>query len=143
MPAIGAVIPGAAQPHRAEHRVDGLGPVGDEPGLVAGPALGSRATVAGIGAQQVFQQGGTQPEHRGADRQLHHLQTGPGSQRARGQGSQGLYLGGDLRLERPAEPPLSPAGPAGDPPAADVTGLASQIASFTCTICSLSAANSL
>ena len=58
-------------------------------------------------------------------------------------GGQPLYFGGDLRRERPAEPPFSPDGSSRGSPAGPATGLASQIASFTCTTCSLSAANSL
>ena len=34
VPAGGAVIPGPADGHRAQHRVHGLVPVGDEPGMV-------------------------------------------------------------------------------------------------------------
>lgn len=143
VPAGRAVVPGAAQPHRAHHRVDGLGPAGDEPGLVAVPAACARAAMPGIHSQQVFQQAAAQLQHRGADHQLHRLQALAGCQRAGRLDGQGRYLGGDLRRERLAEPPLSPAGPAGEPPAADVTGLASQIASLTSTICSQSAVNSL
>jgi hypothetical protein len=107
------------------------------------PAVHSWATVTGLQPQQVFQQPGAQPAHGGADRQFHRLQATACAQRPRRQGGQALYLGGDLRGECLAEPPLSPAGPAGDSAAAGVRGLASQIVSFTSTICSESSANCL
>jgi hypothetical protein len=143
MTAGSAVIPRTLEGDRAEHGVDGLVPVGDEFRLVAGPAVHPRAAVAGVPPEQVFQQPAAQPGHRGPDRQLHRVQAAAGSQRARRQAGQAPYLGGDLRRERLAEPPLSPAGAAGGSPAAGVTGLASQIASLTSTICSLSTANCL
>jgi len=144
VPAVGAVVVGAAHLDRAEHGVDGLVPVADEAGLVAGPAVGARAAVAGIGGQQPFQQRTTQSQHRGADRQLHRRQALPGAQRPRGQRRPALYLGGELGLEPGAEPPFSPSASsrAEPPPAAGAeTGLASQIASLTSTICSDSAPN--
>ena len=57
-------------------------------------------------------------------------------------GGQAFYLGGGVRRERLAEPPFSPDGSPRGTPASPATGLASQIASFTSTICSLSAAKS-
>ena len=143
MTAGGAVVPGPAEADRAQHGVDGLFPVGDELRLVAGPAVRPRAAVAELQSQQVFQQPRAQLDHRGPDRQFHRLQATTCAQRLRRHRGQALYPGGDLLLERLAEPPLSPAGPAGDSPAAGGSGLASQIASFTSTICSLSAANFL
>jgi hypothetical protein len=118
-------------------------PAGHELCLVPGAAAGARAAVPAVDAQQVLKQPAAQPQHRGADRQLHRLQPAPGAQHAGRVGGQARYFCGDLRLERSGEPPLSPAAPAGDPPAMPVTGLASQIASLTSTICSESAANSL
>jgi len=109
---------------------------------MTGPPVHPGTAVAGVGGQQVFQQAGAQPGHRGPDSQLHRLQAAAGTQRARRHSGQPLYLGRGLRGERLAEPPLSPAGPAGDRSAGGVTGPASQIASFTSTICSESTANS-
>ncbi|MGH3304881.1 MAG: hypothetical protein ACRDOK_25075, partial [Streptosporangiaceae bacterium] len=54
-PACGAVIPRPAQPDRAEHRVDGLNPVGHEPCLVPRAAGHPRAAVAAVGGQQRLQ----------------------------------------------------------------------------------------
>ena len=121
------------------YRADRLGAEGLF--LVAGAAVRPRAAVAGVGGQQVFQQPGTEPGYRGADRQLHRLQPFASAQRPRCQGGQPLYLGGSVGGERLAEPPLSPAGLAWGSPADGVTGRASQIASFTATTCSESAAN--
>ena len=143
MTAGGAVVPGPAEADRAKHGVDGLVPVGDKLRLVAGPAVRPRAAVAGIQPQQVFQQPRAQLDHRRPECQFHRLQALACAQRPRRQGGQAPYLGRGLLRERLAEPPFSPAGPAGGCPAAGVTGLASQIASFTSTICSLSAANCL
>jgi len=108
---------------------------------MAGPAVHAGAAVAGVGGQQVFQQAGAQPGHRRTDRQLGRLQAAAGTQRTCRHRGQPPYLGRGLRRERLAEPPLSPAGPAGDCSAGGVTGRAWQIASFTATICSDSAAN--
>ncbi len=145
MTAGGAVIPGPPQPDRAQHGAEALGPVGHELCLVASPAAHPRATVATVQPQQVFQQPRAQPGHGGADRQLHRLQATTGPQRPRCQRGQPLYFGGGIRRERRAElgeePPFSLPGPAGGSPVAGVTGRASQIASFTATICSESAAN--
>lgn len=83
------------------------------------------------------------PGHRGADRQLGRLQAlSASSQRPRRHAGQAFYLGGGLRRERRTEPPFSPAGSPWGSWAAAATGLASQIASDTATICSVSAANS-
>ena len=114
VPAGAAVVPGTAHHHRTERGIDGFLPVGHECSLMTGPAVHPGTAVAGVGGQQVFQQAGTQPGHRGPDSQLHRLQAADGPQRARRHGGQALYLGRGLRLERLAEPPLSPAGPAGD-----------------------------
>src|SRR6266581_4431129 len=52
VPALPAVIPGAADGDRAEHRAGGLVPVGHELRLVPGSAVRPRAPVPGIGSQQ-------------------------------------------------------------------------------------------
>jgi hypothetical protein len=110
---------------------------------MAGAAVHPRAAVAGVGGQQLLQQASAQPGHRGADRQLGRFQALPaGGQRPRRHAGQALYLGGGLRRERRTEPPLSPDGSPGGWLAAAATGLASQIASDTSTICSLTARNS-
>lgn len=113
---------------------------------MAGSAIGPGAAVAGVGGKKLLRQAAAQFGHRRADRQLRRLQARPASgQRPCRQGGQALYLGGGLRRQRPAEPPLSPAGAAGGsrPCAGGPAGLASQIASLTSTICSLTARNSL
>ena len=142
--ALAAVVVGAAHGDRPEHRVDDLVPVGHEPGLVPGAAIHRRAAVPGIQGQQVFQQARAQPGHRGPDRQFHRRQALPGAQGPGRQRRQPLYLGGRLRREPCPEPPFSPSGscgPGGSPAAGAAAGRASQIASFTSTICSVSAAN--
>ena len=138
-----ALIPGPAHRDGPQHGVDGLGPVGDELRLVPGAAVCPRAAVAGVGGQQLLQQTSTQPGHRGADGQFGRIQALPASpQRGRRSRGQALYRGGGLRRERRAEPPLSPDGSSGGSWPAATTGLASQIASDTSTICSLTARNS-
>lgn len=121
-----------------QHGVDGLGPVGDELGLMPSPAVNVLATMTGIQAQQVLQQPGTQLGHRGADRQFHHRQplSTVGGKRGRREGGQPGYLGGEGRLERAEEPPFSAPVPVGldaSPAANGDTGLALQIASLTST----------
>jgi hypothetical protein len=144
VPALRAVVPGAAQRDRAEDRVECLVPVVSEFRLMPLAAVRPRAAVAGVGGQQLAQHAAAQFQHPGAEHRLGGLQPRTvAAQRPGGLGGQPAYLGGLLRRERRAEPPLSPAGPAGEKGAAEVTGLASQIASFTATICSASAANSL
>jgi hypothetical protein len=67
-----------------------------------------------------------------------------GAERARSQFGQPGYLGGELRLERADEPPLSPTvsvGVWGSSVNAEI-GLASQIASLTSTIWALTVTNS-
>ena len=109
---------------------------------MAGAAVHPRAAMPGIQGQQALQQAGAQPGHRGADRQLHRLQALAGAEGPRGRRGQALYLGGELRLECRAEPPLSPPCSGGPPPASRLTGRASQIASLTSAIFSVSAVNS-
>jgi hypothetical protein len=64
------------------------------------------------------------------------------AQRTGGQTGQVLYLGGELDPELLVEPPFSVPVSDRTPGRADAVGRASQIASFTSTICSLTAANS-
>ena len=111
-----------------------------------GAALDPRAVVAGVGGQELFQQRRAEARHRGADRGLHHRQAlSFCGQRGRGQLGQAGYLCRERFLERGEEPLFSPSVPASGscPPASltGATGLASQIASFTATILSLSSAN--
>jgi hypothetical protein len=114
-----------------------------------GAAVDTRPTVPGILVKQLREQRRAQRRHRGADRGLHHGQrlTLACGQRRRGQLGQAGYLARERLLERGEEPPFSPSEPAWEsvpPPAAwatGATGLASQIASFTATIFSLSSAN--
>ena len=109
------------------------------------PARHPRAVVARIGGQQFSQHAAAQLQHPGPDHRLRRLQAGVAAQRPGGLRGQPPYLRGRLCLERVPEPlfslpgregPLSsPAAPGGD------AGLASQIASLTSAICSVSAAN--
>ena len=142
MPALVAVIPGAADTHRAQYRVHGPAPVGHKSRLVPGPAVHGRAAVPGISGQQAFQQAAAKLGQPGAKRQLHRLQAAAPGQVSRGRRRQPPYLGGRLRRERLAEPPFCPSACRSRPPAAGAAGRASQIASLTSTICSESAANS-
>lgn len=101
---------------------------------MAGPALDPRAAVARVGAQQLLQQPAADPGHRGPDGQLHPFQVTGRAQGPRRQRRQAGYLGRELRLELPEEPPFSPGVPAGPSPASGETGRAWQIASLTSTI---------
>jgi hypothetical protein len=114
-----------------------------------GAAVDTRAVVPGIAGEQLFEQRRAEGGHRGADRGLHHgqpLTLACGAEGGGGQLSQAGQFGRELLLERGEEPPFSPSAPALDslPPgsATGRTGLASQIASFTATIASLSSAKS-
>ena len=153
MLAVGAVVVGAAQRDRAEHRVDRLGAVGDEAGLVPGAAVDARPTVPGVPGKQRLEQRRAQRGHRGADRGLHHgqaLTLASGAEAGRGQLGQAGHLGRERLLERGEEPPFWPSAAAGAscaalvlaPSASGEGGLASQISSFTARIASLSVANS-
>ena len=144
VPALPAVIPGPADGDRAEHRVHGLVPVGHELRPVPGPAVRPRAPVSPVGGQQRLQQPRAELGQPGAQRHLRGLQPAAGQAAGGGRG-QPRYLGGgvggELRLDLRAEPPLCPSA-GGTCPACAGTGRASQIASFTSTICSASVANS-
>ncbi len=135
-----AVIPGAREGDRPEHRIDDLVPVGDEPCLMALAARHPRAAVAGIGGQQPSQHAAARVQHPGADHRLGSLHArAAAAQRPGRLGGQPPYLGGLLPRERIAEPPFSSSGAEGaSVPAA---GLASQIFSFASAIRSLIAAN--
>jgi hypothetical protein len=141
MPALAAVIPGPADPHRAEHGVNDLVPVAGESRLVPGPALGPPARITGVGGQQRLQQPASELGQPLPQRQLRPLDARPGRQRPGDPGGQPPYLGRRLRGQLIAEPLFCPPG-AGAWPAAAGTGRASQIASFTSTICPASSANS-
>ena len=135
-----------AEGDRAQHGVQVLVPVGDEVGLMTCPAVDPRPTAAAVQAQQAFQQRGAEFGHRRPDRQFHRGQAlgTVSAERAGRQFCQPSYLGGELRLERADEPPLSPTGLVGVWPSsanAEI-GLASQIASLTSTICWLTVTNS-
>lgn len=99
-------------------------------GALVGSCGESAGFEAGSGADegdevQVAQQRGARPGHRGPDRQLHRPEAQAGrAQAARGQPGEALYLRGEFRLERRAEPLTSPA-------AGRDRGRASQIASLT------------
>lgn len=151
-PARRAVVVRPLHPDRTEHGVDGLGTVGDEVGHMPGPARGAGAAVARIGSQQSLQQGSAQGGHCRTDRLFQHGQAaaGTGAQAAGCQCSQGLNFTGEVVPDPAQEPPFSPSvaagstngpAPGGDSAAAAVTGRASQIASFTSTIASVTVAN--
>jgi hypothetical protein len=140
------VVVGAAQHDRAQHRVDRLAAVADETGDMPGAADDAGAAMAGISVEQLFEQLRAEAGHRGADRGFHHRQslTVITSQRGCGEFGQAGYFGRERLLERAEEPPFSPSVPASGflPPVSGTggTGLASQIASFTATIFSVSSA---
>ena len=139
--AFGAVIPGAAHGDPAQHGVDVLVAVTDELGEMLLPAVDPRPAVPGVGGQQLLQQLGAQLDHRGADRQLHRRHARAGAQRVGRQRGQPLYLGRERRGDLVAEPPFSsPVVAAGGAVAAGLGGRASQIASLTATICSVTSA---
>ena len=108
---------------------------------MAGPAFHGRAAMPGIGSQQALQQAAAKLAQPSAKRQLHRLQAAAPSQARRGRCGQPAYLGGRFGRERLAEPPFCPSASRGWL-LAGAAGRASQIASFTSTICSESAANS-
>jgi hypothetical protein len=100
------VIPGPAQRDRAERRVNGLVPVGDELRRVPGPAGDPRAAVSCVGAEQACQQRPAHLDHRRADRQLRRLQprpAGTAAQRPDRCRCQLLHLGGELRRDLRAQ----------------------------------------
>ena len=76
VPAGRAVIPGPRHGDRAEHGVDDLVPVGDEPGLMAVAAGNPRAAVAGIGGQQLPQHAAAELQQPGAEHCLRCLHAG-------------------------------------------------------------------
>ena len=136
-----AVVVGAAQRDPPEHGVEVLVAVADELREMLLAAVDPRPAVPGVGGQQALQQLGAELGHRGADRQLHRRHARPGAQRVRGQRGQPLYLGRERRGDLVAEPPFSsPVVAAGGADTAGFGGRASQIASLTSTICSLTAA---
>jgi len=105
------------------------------------PAVHPLPAMTVLCRQKLLQQGTAQLGHSGPHGQLHRLQalaSTPGGHR---QCRQPFYLGGDLRLDLFAEPPFSPPDPVGcaaGGAGADAPGArASQIASFTSTICPL------
>ena len=136
------MVVGAAQRDTPQHGVDVLVAVTDELRLMPGPAVDPRPAMSGVGGQQLPQQRGTKLGHRGADRQLHRAQSRTRrAQRVDCERRQPLYLRGDLRRDLLVEPPFSsPVVAAGGAVAAGFGGRASQIASLTATICSLTAA---
>lgn len=110
------------------------------------PAVDAGTAMSGIGREQLLEQRTAQLDHRRADRELHRgqaLRPASPAERARCQLGELGYLGGELRLELRVEPPFSASGGGAAPSASGETGLASQIASLTCTIRSLTATNSL
>ena len=146
MAALRAVVPGAGDGDRAEHRVGHLAPVGGEFCLVALAAGHSRAAVARVCGQQLCEHAAAELQHPSTDHGLRRLQARvTAAQRPGGLRGQPAYLGGLLLRERVPEPPFSPPGrertsspaaPGGD------AGRASQIASFTSAIRSASDVNS-
>jgi hypothetical protein len=106
------------------------------------PALHNRAAVPGVRSQQALQQAAAKGGQPGAERQFHRLQATATRQAGRCRCRQPPYLSGGLRRERLTEPPFCPSASRAWPLAAAAAGRASQIASFTSAICSLSAANS-
>ena len=110
-----------------------------------GPAVCPGAPVSPVGGQQRLQQSRAELGQPGAQRDLGGLQAPAAGQAAGGRCGQPCYLpggvGGESRLDLRAEPLFCPSA-GGACPASAGTGRASQIASFTSTICSASVANS-
>ncbi len=96
--------------------------------------------MAGVGGQQPASMLPPTVQQPGPDHRLGGLQPAIAAQRPGRFRRQPFYLGGLLFRERGEEPPFSPSGAGA--PAFRLTGRASQIFSFTSTICSVSAANS-
>lgn len=136
------MVAGAEQPDPVQHGIEVLVAVTDEPRAMPLPAIDALAPVPGVGAQQLLQQRGAQPGQSQCGSPTP-LRPGRhrGSQRTDRERNQPLYLGGELRRDLVAEPPfLCPVVPAGGAVAAGFGGRASQIASLTATICSLTCA---
>jgi len=99
------------------------------------------AAIPGIDAEEGFEQRSSQLGHRGPDGHLqagHALGSGPSAHLLDSQAGQAGYFGSEALLERREEPPFSgsvPASSSWSPPSGE-TGRASQMASFTSTICS-------
>ncbi len=145
MPAFGAVVPGPAEGDRADHGVDGLGPVAGKRCPVPGPAVRARAAVAGVGSRASLPvtrrrawssrcgspapapPGHHRPPPTVPPRRPAGLSRRPPPRRAAADRGAPFFAPGPSRARVPA------AG----------TGLASQIASLTSTICWLSAVNCL
>ena len=144
MTAGGAVIPGPAHRDRAEHGVDGLVPVGRRtaPGGPAPQSTRGPRWPASSG-QQVLQQPG---RPAWSSRCGSPAPPPPGRRRRPASRAAGRPAALPRRPPPPRAPrraPLFPGRPGrGLPSDAGVTGRASQIASLTSTICSVSAANS-
>ena len=115
-PAHSAVVVGAAQFDRAQHGLDRLAPVADEPGAMPGPAVDPGPAMPGVGGQQPAQQRSAELSHRGTDRQLHRRQALAGrTQRPGRQLGQPVYLGRELRRDLIVEPPFRPPSRPGAP----------------------------
>jgi len=130
---------------RPEHRVNGLGPVGDELGLVTRPAVDAGTALSGVGCEQLLEQRAAQLGHRHADREFHRgqpLAPASAAERAGCLPGEPGYLGGELRLELRVEAPFSAVGGGAASSASGDSPLASQIASLTSTIDLLTAMNS-
>lgn len=135
------MVAGAEQPDPVQHGIEVLVAVTDEPRAMPLPAIDAlararcRRPAAAPAARSPAgssQCGSPTPLRPGRHR---------GSQRTDRERNQPLYLGGELRRDLVAEPPfLCPVVPAGGAVAAGFGGRASQIASLTATICSLTCA---
>ena len=84
-----AVVVGPPQGEIPHHRVELLGPVADEGGPVALPAVDAGTPVAGIEREQVFEQVPTELGHRGPDRELERPQALRSTRAAEGARSHG------------------------------------------------------
>ena len=136
------MVVGTAQRYTPQHGIDVLVAVTDELRGMPGLAVDPRPAMSGVGGQQLPQQHGTKLGHRGADGQLHRAQSRTRrAQRVDRERRQPFYLGRDLRRDLVVEPPFSsPVVAAGGAVAAGFGGRASQMASLTATISSLTSA---
>ena len=99
-----------------------------------------RAALAGVGGQQLPQHAAAELQQPGAQHSLGGPEPAVAAQRPGRFGRQPCYLGGPGFRERGEEPPFSPSGTGGA--CVRAAGRASQIRSFTSTICSTAAVNS-
>src|SRR6202030_914215 len=116
-----------------EDRIKRLVPVVGELRLMPLAAQHPRAALAGVGGQQLPQHAAAELQQPGAQHTLGAPEPAVAAQRPGRFGRQPCYLGGPGFRERGEEPPFSPSGTGGA--CVRAAGRASQIRSFTSTLC--------